>query len=72
MKFKTKSSLVNAYKFIMAPEGVLSYNEFMGFQILLDKRGYSYSQSLLDDKSFRLKTKIITSNSKVIEEKLGV
>ena len=38
---------------------------------ILDKRGYSYSQSLLDDKNFRLKTKIITSNSKVIEEKLG-
>ena len=35
---------------------------------ILDKRGYSYSQSLLDDKNFRLKTKIINSYSKIIEE----
>ncbi len=33
---------------------------------ILDKRGYSYSQSLLDDKNFLLKTKIITSISKII------
>lgn len=38
---------------------------------ILDKRGYSYSQSLLDDKNFRLKTKIINSCSKIIEEEYG-
>lgn len=35
-----------------------------------DKRGYSYSKSLLDDKNFELKTKIITSTSKILEDKL--
>lgn len=35
---------------------------------ILDKRGYAYSQSLLDDKNFRIKTKIINSSSKMIEE----
>lgn len=39
---------------------------------ILDKRGYSYSQSLLDDKNFRLKTKIINSYAKIIEEEYGV
>jgi hypothetical protein len=37
---------------------------------ILDKRGYSYSKSLLDDKNFELKTKIITSTSKILENEL--
>lgn len=35
-----------------------------------DTRGYSYSQSLLDDKNFKLKSKIITTSSKILEEEL--
>jgi len=37
---------------------------------ILDKRGYSYSKSLLDDKNFELKTKIITSTSKILDAEL--